>query len=365
MPFFARPNLSDEQFKQIAGSQLTLSGQTRISTVTGLTLTNGVGGYVPIVATGGTVGYVMTYDANNKITLKPSTGGGGVYAGASPTTCSVGGLPSGSAILGCSISCILEEILVPTVNPTLTAPSEIFFNLVPSISTYEIGTSISVTGYTAFSRGCINPAYGTSGYRSGVPKSYNYNRWGTELTPVISSASSNNYSFGSHVVTLGNNTLSSCIVYTCGEQPKNSCGGNYSTPLPSGNTASISRVICGTLPWFWGSSVSAPVVNQSLLSNYTCKCVANSTNTITVDNFNVTGRYIWLAIPATSTSKTCWQGANNPSNNGTIAGGLFPAATLCSVQSPEYCWGVGVPISYKFYVSNYATNVNYGMTFCN
>ena len=48
MPFFARPNLTDEQFKQLKGDNeiLTLSGQTRIATTSGLTLSDGAGGYV-------------------------------------------------------------------------------------------------------------------------------------------------------------------------------------------------------------------------------------------------------------------------------------------------------------------------------
>jgi len=117
MPFFARPNLTDEQFKQLNGVDniLTLSGQTRIATTSGLTLTDGAGGYIPIIATGGTNYDVLTY-CNGQITLLPQSGGGsGVYSGASPTTCTVGGLVAGTAIAGCSISTILEEILVPAI----------------------------------------------------------------------------------------------------------------------------------------------------------------------------------------------------------------------------------------------------------
>jgi hypothetical protein len=118
MSFFARPDLSDIQFKQLVGSILTLSGQTRINTTTGLTLTDGIGGYIPIVATGATNYDVLTY-CNGKIILLPQSGGGtGVYTGASPTTCTVGGLCSGSPISGCSISTILEKILVPPIPVT-------------------------------------------------------------------------------------------------------------------------------------------------------------------------------------------------------------------------------------------------------
>ncbi len=115
MSFFARPELSDIQFKQLSGSTLTLSGQTRIATPSGLSLI-GASSFIPIDVTTGNTNYnVLTY-CDGLITLLPQSGGGsGVYSGASPTTCSVGGLPAGTAIAGCSISTILEEILVPAI----------------------------------------------------------------------------------------------------------------------------------------------------------------------------------------------------------------------------------------------------------
>jgi hypothetical protein len=115
MSFFSRPNIDDIQFKQLSGSTLTLSGQTRIATSSGLTLI-GTSGYIPIDVTSGNTNYnVLTY-CNGLITLLPQSGGGsGVYSGASPTTCTVGGLCSGSPIVGCSISTILEKILVPPI----------------------------------------------------------------------------------------------------------------------------------------------------------------------------------------------------------------------------------------------------------
>lgn len=116
MTFFARPILDDVQFKQLSGSTLTLFGETRIATASGLTLIGQSGNYIPINLTTGNTNYnVLTY-CNGQITLLPQSGGGsGVYSGASPTTCTVGGLSSGSAIAGCLISTILENILVPPI----------------------------------------------------------------------------------------------------------------------------------------------------------------------------------------------------------------------------------------------------------
>ena len=50
MTFFARPNLDDIQFKQLTGSTLTLSGQTRIIETNGLTLSDGAGSNIVITA---------------------------------------------------------------------------------------------------------------------------------------------------------------------------------------------------------------------------------------------------------------------------------------------------------------------------
>ena len=121
MSFFARPILDNTQFVQYNDSVLTLSGQTQIATISGLTLTDGVGGYVPIIATGGSNNYVLTYDntgGSPVIRLKESTasGGTGVYDCASPTTCTVGGLPAGTAIFNCPINDILQCIDNPKSN---------------------------------------------------------------------------------------------------------------------------------------------------------------------------------------------------------------------------------------------------------
>jgi len=135
--FFSRPNITNEQFKQLGGPNniITLSGQTQIATASGLTLTDGLGGYIPVIATGATNYDVLTY-CNGRITLLPASGGGsGVYSGASPTTCSVGGLNQGSAILGCSISLILEKILVPAI------PVSTSLSVVSSTGSRQFGDS--------------------------------------------------------------------------------------------------------------------------------------------------------------------------------------------------------------------------------
>ena len=170
MAFFARPNLDNTQFKQLKGGEpLTLSGQTQIATTTGLTLigdagtgSQGGGMYIPIIATGASNNFVLTYDSSYKaIILKESTASGGstVYTESGATTCTVGGLSAGTVVYNCTLDCVLQTILNPTINPTLTNPSISSFTLSPSTTLYEVGTDVDVCGVTAFDPGSIDPVY--------------------------------------------------------------------------------------------------------------------------------------------------------------------------------------------------------------
>ena len=69
-----------------------------------------------------------------------STGGsgGGTYTGSSPTTITVGGLPAGSAIAGETFTQILQDMLVPYINPTFSS-----FSITGQSTTVEVGTTIS------------------------------------------------------------------------------------------------------------------------------------------------------------------------------------------------------------------------------
>ena len=378
MPFFARPNLDNEQFKQLPDSILSLSGTTQIANVTGLTLTDGVGDYIPIIATGGSNNYVLTYDDSGVIPvikLKESTasGGTGVYPYPDKVLCAVGGITGGTCLYNMQVVDILQEILVPTLNPTLTAPSSTFtISCLPTTSTgyYEFGTTVCLTGCSTFNRGCVNPAYccvfgDGSDKRSGFPAYHCFSDWGSGVQ-LSTSGLSTGYTFTPRIVYDSSQSVSSRVFYEAStNNVLNSSGGVFCSPLPSGCTAAVTRTILGTFPYFWGTSATLPVPNQALINGYDGKCVSVSNGTISVTNFNAVNEYIWLAIPASSQLKTCWQGANNPSNNGVIPGGLFPSSIPIYISSPDSCpWEDG-GTNYRLYVSSYPTSINYDMTFYN
>jgi hypothetical protein len=368
MTFFSRPNLSEEQFKQLNGTTLTLSGLTQINSVTGFSISDGTN-YVPIIVTGGTNLDVLTYIGGQIILSAPtSSGNTGIYLCASPTTCTVGGLPAGSPISGCTISKILEEILVPTVNPTLTAPSSTF-NISLS-NPYEVGCIVSVVGCTCLNVGNINPQYSSaSSCRSCGAISHNYVDFNAGTCSCFGSNCSCTRSLPAYTVVAGIRTAYGSVSYCAGVQPKNSAGANYSTPLASGTTTPVPLIICGLYPYFYGIVASGgapagsnrPAATAALITGGT-KCVCNSSGTIYI-NFNSTSDdYIWFAIPSASPIKTCWY--VNALNNGAIGGVVSAGGNLFSALASvnpvtTACWAGQ---TYNVYISNYQTAANTLMT---
>jgi len=372
MTFFARPRLSDDQFVQHSGDTLTLRGETRIASTTGLTLI-GDSGYIPIQATGGSNNFVLTYDDSGSspvIKLKESTSSGGttVYPYSAATTCTVGGLNSGSDIYNCEVVDILHNILVPTLNPTLTNPSISSFTLNPSTTMYEVGTISYVTGTTLFNPGSINPVYPPTACscRSDGTGCYIYNAFGIPYCCIIN-APSNVYSFGSNNITSGSNIISTTICYSGGTQPYDSAGNPFSTPLSTGVTATCQKIICGVYPWYFGivasGGVAAGVNRPSTCcikdmitgGTYSCKCVGVSTGTLETIFNSTSDDYLWFATPNASTTKSCWyvDALNKGCIGGVVSAGgnLFPTTTSITGVTTT-CWSNQ---TYKIYVSNYQT----------
>ena len=146
----------------------------------------------------------------------------GAIANALDVTRNVGGVQVGDHYdAETPIETILRDILNPTDYPILTDPS---VTLVSSVATLlEDGSSVSAVLTANFNRGRINPAYGTSGYRSGEAQGYSLNS-GTEQAGAAFNVTVDN----SH------KTYSVVVRYAAGEQPKDSIGEDYSTPLPAG-----------------------------------------------------------------------------------------------------------------------------------
>lgn len=151
----------------------------------------------------------------------------------------VGGLvadTSAAALNGLNYNQLLTDLLFPTAYPSFTSPSLTSFT--KSALTYvEVGDIINIIFTSTFNRGTITPAYGTSGYRSGLPNSYIYTGTGLAGTK-LSTSTTDSSTLYDYTVLIGNQSWTSKVAYDQGEQPYDNKGNVYSTPWD----ASISNI---------------------------------------------------------------------------------------------------------------------------
>ena len=171
-------------------------------------------------------------------------------------TVTVGGVTSGTTFhQGDELETVVRNILSPTLYPTLTNPSASMS--ATGAKLLEKGAPLASTFTITFNRGSINPAYGTSGYRSGAATNYTLD--GTTQT-------TNTFAI---TVSESKTSYQGSVAYAQGEQPKDSNGGNYSTPLPAGsvNTNTINYEFVDAM-WSNSSNI-ATIAKMSLVSKTT------------------------------------------------------------------------------------------------
>lgn len=140
------------------------------------------------------------------------------------STKAVGGVAVGKTwAQGTELETILRDVLSPVLYPTLTNPSA-SLSKSPSTTLLEKGATLAVAFTVNLNRGSINPAYGTSGYRSGPANGYGLNGSEKQVSNTFS-----------ETVTESNNTFYGTAYYDQGEQPLDSSGQPFNSPLPSGN----------------------------------------------------------------------------------------------------------------------------------
>ena len=172
------------------------------------------------------------------------------------TSIQVGGVASGVTYEeGTLLEVIFRDMLCPLLFPTLTNPS---LTLNPSGSLLlEKGSTRMETITAVFSRGSIDPAYGTSGYRSGEVESYKINNGNVQVSNVFEV-----------VLDQYHNTFTGTANYAEGEQPKDSQGGDYDSPLPAGSVNSP------VLTYEFVNAIWANITNQQTISK--CQLVSAS-----------------------------------------------------------------------------------------
>lgn len=185
------------------------------------------------------------------------------YTNAEPSVITVGGLSSGTTFNELTFPQMMDLMLYPELFPTLTNPSNTFS--LTQAGFQEVGASITLNFSATFSRGSISPAYGTSGFRSGLPSQYNYT--GTGLSSNPSSSLTDSQTVVGYTVVLGAQSWTGSVTYLGGEQPLSSKGNDYSTPLAPGTTGSTTRTITGVYPVYATTSAIATLTKQALAAH--------------------------------------------------------------------------------------------------
>lgn len=207
---------------------------------------------------------VPSVDINFTI-LIPGSGGGSGGGGSAELEnnliagITVGGISSGTSyVAGTKLEAILNDLLNPTLFPSFTAPSGSLSGTGSKL--LETGSTLAVTLTATLNRGSISPAYGTSGYRSGTATSYTLNGGTAQSTNTWS-----------ETVSASNKSFQAVIAYAAGEQPKDSKGGNYGSPLPAGS------VTTGTVSYNFVDAMWANTSNIATVAKLSL--VAKSTGT--------------------------------------------------------------------------------------
>ena len=209
------------------------------------------------VTTSGSDGILVTIDGG---------GSGGTYTNTDPTPINFPSdddpnIPSGTTFANKTFPEMMDLMLYPELDPTLTNPSNTF-SISPS-GLREIGETIAtITLSATFNKGSISPAYGTTGFRSGDPNNYVYT--GTGATDNASTALTDTETVSSYTVLQGSNSWTGAVAYDAGPQPKTSKDNDFSSPLPAGTTSVITRTITGVYPAFATTSAIGTLTKQSL-----------------------------------------------------------------------------------------------------
>jgi len=216
-------------------------------------------------------GSILVSTSDNLILIDSSGGGTPTYdtaldsSLAMPST--VGGIPFGTLVndlKGDTLIKMWDDLLFPTANPVLTAPSG-SFSMSPTTTLYEVGSNATLTFTTTLNRGSINPQYtADSPYRSGLPNNFDFT--GIGLVDISSNSIPYVHPAIDVSILIGNQSWSAAIGYDGGVQPYDNKGNVYDSSLAAGSlSASPTRTIEGVYPLFATTVDISTLVKQSLL----------------------------------------------------------------------------------------------------
>ena len=199
-------------------------------------------------------------------------------------------IPTNSTFSNQTFTQMMNQMLYPELFPTLSFnPATAGTFTLAQQGLQEAGDIIVLNFNSTFNRGTISPAYGTNGFRSGLPTGYDYIGTGLPAT-VVSTSLSNSQSVGdgttTYQVLAGNQSWQGRVAYSAGQQPLSSTGNPFNSALPLGNTNYKTRTINGVYPVFATSDVGNPTVltKQSLQTMTTTIVIDFAAETLTDKN---------------------------------------------------------------------------------
>ena len=224
----------------------------------------------------------------------------------------------------------------PITNEPVPAFSD--FNIVIA-SPFEVGTTIS--GLTQFTWGTTASLY--------------------VATTSIGISQDTGTLLGNELPNDGMESLTIDTISDTGQTTHSWTITGCSTQATSFNR-SVSK--CSIHPVYYGvlTGSTRPAVTSDLVTGGT-KTVVNSDGTVTVTFNSAPDEYSWLAIPSTSTSKTCWY--VDTVDNGCInddPADKYPDECVISVTSGQACWS---DVNYKVYMSGFFGEITDPMQFRN
>ena len=325
-------------------------GLTNLSNVFNVNVTNtvAIGTEIPVKihSTGTNILYIDSHDISGG-----TTGGGQVYTGQTPSAVNLCGISIGYVLTGKSLTCIIQDMLVPELFQTSVGTPSTSVGLTFS-GIYEVGCSVSQTITPSYNAGAITPLYASTSpfTRGGAANNWSY----TGPSVVSGFLGCSSCVLSPYVVAAGTQTWSVCTKYNAGSCIKGSKGTvnpSYPTICPLNScTAAGSNSISGIYPYYYGklSSGGRPAVTNSLVTGGT-KVNNQNVGTCKAVTFGSTGEWTWFAIPQTCNSMSYWcVDAFSRGRVNTAPSDTFPDEFIISISSGQLCWA---GINYKVYMS--------------
>ena len=196
------------------------------------------------------LGSTLEFDASGFLQVDTSATGSGKYDtlldDAITMPSAVGGYSAGTSVSelkGDTLIKMWDDLLFPTITPTIHNPYSTFTDNVASILLAGSSQTITFTG--GLNRGSIRLNNVVTNPASGLAVQYHYTdpSGNTLLTNTITTDLSDPQTITGYLVEVGSNTFTVNVDYSEGPQPLDNKGVAVGSPLPAGTTTPSSQIV--------------------------------------------------------------------------------------------------------------------------